>query len=158
MSILDQWAIDHGIPAVVLADLVDRLTSVTDLPDAAGTDMTESFTQSKVRLAAPMTGYTLWRKNVGALPYKNGRIVRYGLANDSAALNKVLKSSDLIGWRSVIVTPDMIGQKVAIFVARECKRPGWTFSASDERAAAQLRFIEMVVAAGGDAKFTTGEL
>lgn len=158
MSPIEQWARDHDIPDVVVDDLIDRLASVTGLPDAMGDGRSESYTQSRVRLAAPAAGYTLWRNNSGALKDERGRLVRYGLANDSAALNKVLKSSDLIGWRSVIVTPEMVGKRVAIFAARECKKEGWHLTPGDERAQAQLRFIEMVVAAGGDAKFTTGEL
>jgi hypothetical protein len=32
-------------------------------------------------------------------------------------------SSDLIGWRSIEITPDMVGQRVAVFVAIETKSP-----------------------------------
>lgn len=32
--------------------------------------------------------------------------------------------SDLIGFRSVLISPDMIGERVAVFVAAEVKRPG----------------------------------
>lgn len=33
-------------------------------------------------------------------------------------------SGDLIGWRQVTITPDMVGRKVAQFVSIEVKRPG----------------------------------
>jgi hypothetical protein len=33
-------------------------------------------------------------------------------------------SSDLIGWTSKIITPDMVGKRVAIFTALEVKMPG----------------------------------
>jgi hypothetical protein len=32
-------------------------------------------------------------------------------------------SSDLIGWRSIKITPDMVGKHVAVFVAIETKSP-----------------------------------
>jgi len=43
------------------------------------------------------------------------------------------------------------------FVSREVKRPGWRYTGT-EREVAQLRWIEIVTALGGDAKFTTGDL
>jgi hypothetical protein len=54
-------------------------------------------------------------------------------------------SSDVIGWQSVVVTPDMVGQVVAIFCAVEVKdKKG---RASDE----QPLFINAVRKAGGRA-------
>lgn len=44
-------------------------------------------------------------------PYR----VVYGLA---------LGSSDLIGWTSMLVTPEMVGHRVAIFTSGEVKLPG----------------------------------
>lgn len=60
----------------------------------------ESAIQNKVRLAAAYAGLECWRNNVGVSmvidEYGNKRPVRYGLANDSAKVNKEIKSSDLI--------------------------------------------------------------
>lgn len=117
----------------------------------------EALVQSKVRLEAARTpGVTLFRNNVGAYRDDSGRVVRYGLANDSAQLNQALKSADLIGWRSVVITPDMVGRIVAIFLSRECKAEGWTPGAS-ERERAQQAWADMINQAGGDARFCTGE-
>jgi hypothetical protein len=82
--------------------------------------------------------------------------VRYGLANDSASLNKTVKSGDLIGWRPVLVTPGHVGSLIAQFVSRECKRPSWAYTGTDHEKA-QLRWIEAVAADGGDAKFCNSE-
>lgn len=119
----------------------------------------ESGAQARVRLAAAREpGVTLWRNNVGVLLDATGRPVRYGLANDSAQLNARLKSADLIGWRTVTVTPDMVGQRVAIFLSREVKAPGWRGPRlTDPREAAQDAWRRLVHDAGGDAAFTTGE-
>jgi hypothetical protein len=115
----------------------------------------ESAVQSLVRLAGPKVGMRLFRNNVGAIKDERGVPVRYGLANDSPALNKRLKSSDLIGWRRLPIAPAMVGCVVAQFVSLECKRPGWSFGPGDEREEAQRRWLELVLADGGYAKFVT---
>ena len=45
---------------------------------------------------------------------RTGRPVQFGLARGSA---------DLIGWRSVVITPEMVGQRVAVFTSLEVKTP-----------------------------------
>lgn len=86
----------------------------------------------------------LYRNNVGA--YKDphsesgNRWITYGVCNPGG--------SDLIGWRSVVVTPDMVGQRVAVFVAIETKAE---FGGREEKD--QQQFIENVRAAGGIAGF-----
>jgi len=114
----------------------------------------EDHIQDRLRLAAPRHGFTLFRNNVGVLKDERGVPVRYGLANDSKAVNDRFKSSDLIGWRTVTITPDMVGLSIAVFVARECKPEGWKYGATP-REQAQLRFIDLVNAAGGDACFVS---
>ncbi len=52
-------------------------------------------------------------------------------------------SSDLIGWTTREITPEMIGKKVAIFTALEVKKPTGTTSP------AQLNFLEQVKRSGG---------
>jgi hypothetical protein len=118
--------------------------------------MSEARVQSLVRLEAPRFGVTLWRNNVGVLVDTTGRPVRYGLANDSRQLNAKLKSGDLIGWRTVTVTPGMVGLKLAVFVSRECKPEGWRFTGSPHERAQQA-WIDIINAAGGDAAFATSE-
>lgn len=115
----------------------------------------ESYAQSQIRLEAPKFGVMLTRNNVGALQDDNGTWVRYGLFNESKKQNARTKSSDLIGWRKVLVTPQMVGSTVALFCAREVKEPGWSY-AGTERETAQLHFIQLVNSAGGDAAFATG--
>lgn len=56
----------------------------------------------------------------------------------------VVGGSDLIGWSSVIVTEEMIGRRVAIFTALECKRASGGRVSSE-----QVTFIENVTRAGG---------
>lgn len=115
----------------------------------------EATTTSFVRLEAAKSGDTLWRNNVGVLKDQTGRPVRYGLANDSPAMNKKIKSSDLIGIRPVLITPDMVGQVIGQFLAVEMKHEGWKFNHLDEREVAQKNFHDIVRANGGRAGFAS---
>lgn len=149
---LTQWAARHGISTEALAELTGIVTD----PQSAPTGQSEAAVQQLVRLEASRLGIWLMRNNSGACKDETGRMIRYGLCNDSAQLNKVIKSSDLIGIRPVIITPDMVGHTIGQFVAREVKRPGWSYRGTD-REVAQQAFGQLVLKLGGDFKFCTGE-
>lgn len=76
----------------------------------------ETDLQQRIRLALGTRPDTrLFRNQVGSLPDpRTGRLVTFGLARGSA---------DLIGWRTVVVTPDMVGQRLAVFTSIEVKTP-----------------------------------
>jgi hypothetical protein len=156
MTNIVQWAIRHGVSHVALAELrqlmgVDKSTDV-----ASDTGKSEAAVQTAVRLEASRVGARLWRQNVGACKDDTGRMIRYGLCNDSAALNKRIKSSDLVGIRPVIITPDMVGHTIGQFIAREIKKPSWHYTGTD-REKAQLAFGELVISLGGDFAFANSE-
>ena len=67
-------------------------------------------------------------------------------------MNQKIKSSDLIGITSVVVTESMLGQTVGIFTAIECKAPGrqYTGNAHEE---AQRKFGEIIMSHGGIFQF-----
>lgn len=117
--------------------------------------MKESLIQQAIRIEASRRGCLLLRNNSGACQDSTGRQIRYGLGNDSAQINKAIKSSDLIGIYPVLITPDMVGQTLGVFLAVECKRPGWYYTGT-EREAAQLKFHEIVKKHGGYGLFATG--
>jgi len=99
--------------------------------------MSETATLQSIRLAlGTLPGLRLFRNNVGMLPDREGRPVRFGLHPGS---------SDLIGWRSITITPDMVGKQVAVFTALEVKAPGGTHRVTAE----QRHFLDTVEAAGG---------
>ena len=104
--------------------------------------MREQSIMQRVQLEASRRGYRLFRNNVGCLPDARGVPVRYGLCPGS---------SDLIGWRPLTITPDMVGHTVAQFVAVEVKGPAG--KATPE----QLRFLDAVTSAGGVALIARGE-
>lgn len=152
---LNDWAARWGIPSEALADLMNTLSEPerVTLPDHAGTD--EANVQAETRVAAGRAGWMLWRNNVGAVEISPGRWLRYGLANDSKQMNERVKSSDLIGLRPVVIQPEHVGRLFGLFVARECKRPGWSFRGTAHEHA-QQRFLNLVTSLGGDAAFTAG--
>lgn len=104
----------------------------------------EAAAQADIREAAAWLGITLFRNNSGALKDDAGRLIRYGLGQDSAAVRKLYRSSDLIGWH----------EPSGRFVSIEVKAPGW-LRPSGERELAQERWIMAVRRAGGIAGFAT---
>lgn len=114
----------------------------------------ESAVQNQIRLAASNAGNFLWRNNSGAVTTADGRHIRFGLGNDSAKINAVLKSSDLIGITPVVIMPHHIGCVVGVFTAIECKSSAWRGPRS-EHDRAQQNFINTVRQAGGFADFCT---
>lgn len=148
------WAARNNVSPQALNEL-RLLFGMVKLPDVANVGgVSEAAVQARARLDAPQLGEYLWRNNVGVLKDETGRPVRYGLANDSKALNAELKSGDLIGWRKVLITPDMVGYAIAQFVSKECKPVGWHFTGT-KREIAQLNWITLILSEGGHAEFTT---
>lgn len=151
MNELYEWAIRHGVSAVAMHELRTMMgvTSNEGQPTEAEAGLSEGAVQNNIRLEASHKGMRLWRNNVGGDP--NGAL-RWGLANDSAAVNKVLASSDLIGIAPVLITPAHVGQVIGQFLAVEVKEDGWQYTGTD-RERAQFNFIKLVIAQGGRAMF-----
>lgn len=116
----------------------------------------ETVVQQRTRLAFADIG-PMWRNNVGACVDDTGRQIRYGLGNDSAQLNAVIKSSDLIGITPVTAWLHSAQSWVTlgVFTALEIKASGWHQVPSDDRAVAQAKFHQIVRDAGGFAGFVT---
>lgn len=111
------------------------------------TAASESAILKATLLRASQLGLRLFRNQVGAgvagvilrevepgVFLVRGRRVTMGLCTGS---------SDLIGWKPVTVTSDMVGSRVACFVALETK------SASGRATPEQINFIDRVLEAGG---------
>ena len=151
------WAARHGISHQAMYELRSIFAlegSLTPVTMPAETQ-SEAGVQSYVRHAAAKAGILAWRNNVGAMEDVDGRVVRFGLANDSAKMNELIKSSDLIGGRPRLITADMVGQTIAQLWTRECKPRDWTYTGT-EREVAQLRFIQLCLSIGADSAFSTG--
>ena len=116
--------------------------------------VSETPVQSGARLLHAQMGGQNWRNNTGAAMI-DGRMVRWGLCNDSAQLNKRIKSSDIIGITPLLIQPEHVGRVVGIFTALEAKHRGWHMIPSDARACAQQAFHDIVKNVGGFAGFVT---
>lgn len=78
----------------------------------------------------------LWRNNSGSLPDpRTGRYVQFGVGSPGG--------SDLIGYRRVTVTPEMVGQDLAVFAAVEVKTPKGRVKPE------QQQFVDHIRGAGG---------
>jgi len=72
------------------------------------------------------------------------RRVKFGVQNPGG--------SDLIGWRPLVITADMVGQTVAQFLAVEAKTPSYDRASVDQK-----RFLSQVASAGGSAMIARQE-
>lgn len=115
--------------------------------------VSESEIQQLIQIEGPNEHCILQRNNSGALEDKTGRIVRFGLGNVSKKLNDKIKSSDLIGIKTIVITPEMVGKLIGVFAAVEVKENNWTRSLRDQRENAQEAYINWVRARGGVAGF-----
>jgi hypothetical protein len=96
--------------------------------------MTESQIQQEIRVALNKADVRAWRNNIGKFQLGR-RWVNYGLPGPGG--------SDLIGMVSKTITPDMVGSKVAVFLAVEVK------SQTGKVKPEQQRFIDFVRSKGG---------
>ena len=95
--------------------------------------MSETALLREIMVTLSQGDCRLFRMQSGNFKLFDGRHIRIGFNG----------LSDLIGWNSVVITPDMIGQRIAQFVALEGK---------SERGRArenQENFLRAVLAAGG---------
>lgn len=95
-------------------------------------------------MAVSAAGARVFRNNRGMFYTMDGRKVRAGLEANGA--------SDLIGFVPIIITPEMVGRKVAVFLALECKNESWK-KPNKEHELVQQHFIEFVKENGGIASF-----
>jgi hypothetical protein len=96
--------------------------------------VTEQQIQQNIRIACSTGDTRLFRNNTGTLKDANGRPVQFGLCKGSA---------DLIGWKRVTITPEMVGTQVAVFLSIEVK------TATGSLRPEQQQWLDAVQAAGG---------
>lgn len=128
--------------------------------------LSEAAVQTAIRIRAGELGIILFRNNVGACVDDTGRMIRYGLANDSAQMSKRIKSGDLIGiarrtvrFSNAINAPCALS--LGVFLSVECKREDWQGgfpnpidpAKFNDRERAQQTWIDLVRKNGGCAGF-----
>ena len=151
----DQWAARWNIPAQALDEL-RFLARAVPVPAPGSIDRSEAAVSANLQIeTGRRRDIVLFRNNVGALKDERGIPVRYGLANESAAQNRIMKSADHIGvWRRLI-QPEDVGTFIGQIVSAETKREGWKYSGQG-RESAQLAWANFINAMGGIAFFHAG--
>ena len=71
----------------------------------------ETNIMNRIMLAMSKKGYLVWRNQVGLFKTLDGRTVNIGIKG----------SSDLMAVKPTVITPEMVGQTLAVFVAVEVK-------------------------------------
>ena len=111
--------------------------------------MLEANVLKLVMLELSKLGSTVFRQNVGQawagkkiIKGPNNTVIIEGPMPITMGLTS--GSSDLIGWTPVEITAAMVGAKVAVFTAIECKR-----SSGGKTTIKQNHFIRRVKQAGG---------
>lgn len=109
-------------------------------------DPSEKSIQNRIRIELSDDDTRLFRQQSGDFWAGDATV----LHNDAVLIRNPRRVSvgfpglsDLGGWRTVEITPDMVGQKVAVYVAIEVK------AKRGRPTNAQLRFIDVVNEAGG---------
>lgn len=113
---------------------------------------------NRIRIHAQENNGRLFRNNVGEawagkekwidslkgkiLQIFNPSRIKFGLTEGS---------SDLIGWKTIIVTPELVGRKIAIFWAVEEK------TGKDKLSEKQANFLNQVSSSGGIAEIAYSE-
>lgn len=97
--------------------------------------MKESNILKTIMLALSNFGLIILRNNVGAAFNKAGNLIKFGVGGKGG--------SDLIGIHTVTITPEMVGQKIGVFVAIEVKTPTGRLTKEQEN------FINAIRNAGG---------
>ena len=151
--ILDRWALRWHIPPHAIAELKASMGIYKASVTVVG--LSETAVQQQIRLEAGRRGVALFRNNNGAcMDEESSRLIRYGLANDSKAMNEKLKSHDLIGVTPHVVTIQDVGATIGVFTSIETKLAGWKYTGT-MREKAQLAWSGLIIKLGGRAQFAT---
>lgn len=151
---IGQWALRWRVPYAALLELHAEIGMIDPEPGLPG--KSEAAVQSRIRVEASQKGMRAWRNNVGALVDSRGVPLRFGLANDTAAMNRILKSGDLIAIDPSPITPAMVGEPRGQFCSWECKPEGWRYTGTPHEQA-QAAWAALIVSLGGRARFVNRE-
>lgn len=102
----------------------------------------EARLSKRIGLALSRLGCRVFRNQVGVYELADGRWLSSGLGKGSG---------DRVGWRSIVITPDMVGQRLAVFLSIEVKGGGGRVEEE------QLVWAQVVRDAGGRAGIAFSE-
>lgn len=88
------------------------------------------------------------RQSDGSVVIHSARPIAMGLGMPDG--KPLVGAGDLEGWTTIVITPEMVGCKVAVFTSIETKESG-----GGRKSGSQRNFIDQVRAAGGIAGFAS---
>lgn len=97
----------------------------------------ESLVQKEIMIKLNRGNTRVFRNNVGTAKTYDGRFIQFGLMKGSG---------DLIGWETIRITPDMVGQDIARFLSVEVKK-----EKGGKTSPEQEKWAEKVNSSGGRA-------
>ena len=104
--------------------------------------MLEKSVLQRIRIQLSEAGFVLFRNNSGQYTAHDGSVIRYGVCNPGG--------SDLLGWKTITITKEMVGQKISQFAAIEVK------TSTGKLSEPQRNFLEQVKKSGGIAHVAFG--
>lgn len=144
----DVWAWKWKMPP----EAIQELMAITAARCEPLSDHSEAAVASECDLELAKHGIITMQNNVGALQDKTGRYVRYGLMNETPAMNKAIKSSDRILLISYVVKPQDVGRTLGLFGGVEYKKRKWVYT-GEGREVAQATFHRVLASKGGFGTF-----
>lgn len=157
MNDLQQWATRHQVSPTAMSELGAILQGPTPAHSPAPADMSENAVSQRVELGGTVVDGRLWRNNVGAYDerYPPSPGTRWGLFNDSAKMNKKIKSPDRVGPIPVLIQPHHVGRILGVFFGVEVKHGAWKPGEDKKREEAQHRGLQLINSLGGVGLFAS---
>jgi len=108
--------------------------------------MTEHDIQNNIRLS--LAKLNIYTERINAGRFYGGKVIahdgkRMVLENPTQVMGALPGTSDLIGFRPLQITQEMVGKIVAQFIAIEVKKPG------ERPRSNQIAYLDMVNKRGG---------
>ena len=109
------------------------------------------MTTSEVNDAAWQSHPWTYRNNRGCARTDDGRFIRFGIPEPKGREKpEDKKGGDRIGFDEVVITPDMVGKKIAVFTSIEVKGDG------DRLKPGQVSWHNFVINHGGKSEIWKG--
>lgn len=110
------------------------------------------MTTAEVNDAAWRAHPWTYRNNRGCAKTTDGRFIRFGIPEPKGKEKPTdKKGGDRIGFDEVVITPEMVGKKIAVFVNIEIKGDG------DVLKPGQISWHDFVIAHGGISEIWHGD-
>lgn len=116
----------------------------------------EAKASLQVRLAANLQGCRLFKNNTGVAYDKFDRPVFFGLGNEGKKNKESDRTPDWVGWHNVVITSEMVGKTLPVFLAIDAKKTGFKHKknyAKSTREYGQDKFFQKVIKSNGVAGF-----